>query len=45
MPVGLLNEIQLPTCEWEEIIMEFVVGMPQTLWQNYFTWVVMDKLT
>ena len=41
----LLQEIQVPTWKWEDINMDFVVGLPRTQRQYDFIWVFMDGLT
>ena len=38
----LLQDIQIPTWMWEEISMDFVVGLPQTQKSYDFIWVVVD---
>ena len=43
--VGLLQDMQVPTWMWEDIIMDFVVGLPQPQRKNDSIWVVVDKLT
>ena len=42
---SLLQEIQVPTWKWEDINMDFVVGLPQTQKQYDSIWVVVDRLT
>ena len=42
---GLLQEIQVPTWKWENINMDFVVGLPRTQKQYDFIWVIVDRLT
>ena len=42
---GLLQEIQVPTSKWEDIIMDFVVGLPQTQKQYDSIWMVVDRFT
>ena len=44
-PGGLLEEIQLPTWKWEDINMDFVVGLPRTQKQYESIWVIVDRLT
>ena len=44
-PDGLLQEIQVPTWKWEEINMDFVVGLPVTQKQHDSIWVIVDRLT
>ena len=41
---GFLQESQVPTWKWEDVIMDFVVGLLQTQKQYYSILVVMDKL-
>ena len=42
---GLLHEIQVPTWKWEDINMDFVVGLCRTQEQYDSIWVVVDRLT
>ena len=42
---GLAQIIEVPTWKWEEINMDFVVGLPRTRRQNDSIWVIMDRLT
>ena len=42
---GLLQEIQIPTWQWEEINVHFVVGFPRTQISYDSIWVVIDRLT
>ena len=42
---GLLQEIQVPTWKWEDINMDFLVGLLQTQRQHDSIWVVLDRLT
>ena len=42
---GLLQEIQVPTWNWEDTTMDFVVGLPRSQSQNDSLWVIVDRLT
>ena len=42
---GLLQEIQIPTLKWEDINMDFVVGLPHPQKSYDSIWVVVDRLT
>ena len=42
---GLLQEIQIPTWKWEDINVDFVVGLDQTEKSYDSIWVVVDRLT
>ena len=42
---SLLQEIQVPIWKWEDINMDFVVGLPRTQKQYDSIWVVVDRLT
>ena len=44
-PTRLLQEIQIPLWKWEDIKMDFVVCLPQTLKSYDSIWVVVDRLT
>ena len=43
-PVGLTQVNDVPTWKWEEINMDFVVGLSRICRQNDSTWIIMDKL-
>ncbi|WVZ97808.1 hypothetical protein U9M48_043320 [Paspalum notatum var. saurae] len=44
-PAGLLQPLKIPEWKWEEISMDFIVGLPRT--QNGYNsiWIVVDRLT
>ncbi|WVZ76590.1 hypothetical protein U9M48_024555 [Paspalum notatum var. saurae] len=42
-PAGLLQSLKIPEWKWEEISMDFIVGLPRT--QKGYIWVVVDRLT
>ena len=44
-PAGLLQPIQIPEWKWEEITMDFVVGLPKTLKQHDAIWVIGDRFS
>ncbi|XP_028072519.1 uncharacterized protein LOC114274745 [Camellia sinensis] len=44
-PAGLLQPLPIPKWKWEHIIMDFVVGQPQSFFKNYAIWVIVDRLT
>jgi hypothetical protein len=44
-PAGLLQPLQVPEWKWEEIAMDFVVGLPRTQSSYDSIWVIMDRLT
>jgi hypothetical protein len=37
--------LQIPQWKWDEIGMDFIVGLPRTRAGYVFIWVVMDRLT
>ena len=41
----LLQEIQVPTWKWEDINMDFLVGLPRTQKKHESIWVIVDSLT
>jgi hypothetical protein len=41
-PAGLLQSLQVPEWKWEEIAMDFIVGLPRTQSGYDFIWVIMD---
>ncbi|MDE0547703.1 integrase zinc binding domain-containing protein, partial [Microbacterium sp. C7(2022)] len=42
-PGGLAQNIEIPTWKWEEINMDFVIGLPNT-WRHLDSiWVVIDR--
>ncbi|WMV54994.1 hypothetical protein MTR67_048379 [Solanum verrucosum] len=44
-PGGLTQDIDTPTWKWEEVNMDFVVGLPRTRMQHDSIWVIVDRLT
>ena len=44
-PGGELQKIELPEWKWEQITMDFVVGLPRTTSGNDTIWVIVDRLT
>ena len=45
VPSGLLQPIRIPECKWDQITMDFVVGLPLTGRKHDSVWVVVDRLT
>ena len=41
---GLTQVVNVPTLKWEDVNMDFVVGLPQTRRQNDSIWVIVDRL-
>jgi hypothetical protein len=44
-PVGLLKPLEIPEWKWENIAMDFVVGLPRSPRGKDAIWVVIDRLT
>jgi hypothetical protein len=44
-PTGLLQPLQIPQWKWDEIGMNFIVGLPRTRTGYDSIWVVVDRLT
>jgi hypothetical protein len=44
-PAGLLQLLQIPQWKWNEIGMDFIVGLPRTRTGYVSIWVVVDRLT
>jgi hypothetical protein len=44
-PAGLLQVLKVPECKWEEIGMDFRVGLPRTRDGYDSIWVIVDRLT
>jgi hypothetical protein len=44
-PAGLLHPLKIPEWKWEEISMDFIMGLPRTSARYDSIWVVVDRLT
>jgi hypothetical protein len=44
-PTGLLQPLKVPEWKWEEISMDFIVGLPRTSAGYDSIWVIVDRLT
>ncbi|KAH0776336.1 hypothetical protein KY290_007747 [Solanum tuberosum] len=44
-PGGLLQIINIPTWKWEDVNMDFGVGVPRTRRQHDSIWVIVDRMT
>ncbi|XP_073120481.1 uncharacterized protein [Henckelia pumila] len=44
-PAGLLKPLPIPTWKWEDVTMDFVVGLPITPRRMNSIWVIVDRLT
>jgi hypothetical protein len=44
-PAGLLKPLEIPVWKWEDISMDFIVGLPRTPKGNNSIWVIVDQLT
>nr|GFC76816.1 transposon Ty3-I Gag-Pol polyprotein [Tanacetum cinerariifolium] len=42
---GLLQQLEIPVWKWDEISMDFVIGLPPTQRRHDAIWVVVDRLT
>jgi hypothetical protein len=44
-PAGLLQPLEVPMWKWDDISMDFIVGLPCTQKGNDSIWVIVDRLT
>jgi hypothetical protein len=44
-PAGNLQPLSIPEWKWENICMDFIVGLPRTLRGYNSIWVIVDRLT
>jgi len=44
-PAGLLQPLSFPEWKWEEVSMDFIIGLPTTRKGNDSIWVIIDRLT
>ncbi|WMV37680.1 hypothetical protein MTR67_031065 [Solanum verrucosum] len=42
---GLSQDISIPTWKWEDMNMDFIVGVPRTRRQHDSIWVIVDRIT
>ena len=41
----MTQEIDIPTCKWDIINMDFITRLPHTRSQHYSIWVIADSMT
>ncbi|RVW61725.1 Transposon Ty3-I Gag-Pol polyprotein [Vitis vinifera] len=44
-PTGLLQPLPIPEWKWDNITMDFVIGLPRTRSKKNGVWVIVDRLT
>jgi hypothetical protein len=44
-PGGLLQPLSIPEWKWDDISMDFIVGLPLTACKFDSIWVIMDRLS
>ena len=44
-PAGLLQPLSIPSWKWDDISMDFIVGLPTTEKGHDSIWVIVDRLT
>jgi hypothetical protein len=44
-PGGLLQPLNIPDCKWDDISMDFIMGLPMTTRKIDLIWVIMDQFT
>jgi hypothetical protein len=42
---GQMQPLSIPTWKWDDISMDFIVGLPLTPWKHDSIWVIVDRLT
>jgi hypothetical protein len=42
---GVLQSLPIPSWKWEDVSMDFIVGLPNTSQKNDSIWVIVDRLT
>ena len=45
LPKGVLQSLPIPVWKWDNISMDFVMGLPRTSKGNNAIWVIVDRLT
>jgi len=44
-PAGMLQPLDIPEWKWDDVAMNFVVGLPRTIQKFDSIWVIVDRLT